>query len=172
MATPTPCYHCGLPVPAGSTWHAEVLGENRPLCCPGCQAVAEAIVAGGLEHYYKHRSETAANPQDLPQILPDELALYDRAEVQQPFVQHQGELSETCLLIEGISCAACGWLIEKHLREGLFMSLGEISVFYTSPIAIVIWALVIVVLLLEPLRQLAARMLGIKIKKIIPESSE
>ncbi len=116
MATPTPCYHCGLPVPAGSTWHAEVLGENRPLCCPGCQAVAEAIVAGGLEHYYKHRSETAANPQDLPQILPDELALYDRAEVQQPFVQHQGELSETCLLIEGISCAACGWLIEKHLR--------------------------------------------------------
>jgi hypothetical protein len=28
------------------------------------------------------------------------------------------------------------------------------------------------VLLLEPLRQLAARMFGIKIKKIIPESSE
>ncbi|MBU1331087.1 MAG: cadmium-translocating P-type ATPase [Gammaproteobacteria bacterium] len=116
MATPLPCYHCGLPVPAGSTWHAQVLGETRALCCPGCQAVAEAIVAGGLEHYYKHRSETAANPQDLPQILPDELALYDRTEVQQPFVQHQGELSETCLLIEGISCAACGWLIEKHLR--------------------------------------------------------
>ncbi|OEC36373.1 Cu2+-exporting ATPase [Pseudomonas cuatrocienegasensis] len=116
MATPLPCYHCGLPVPAGSTWHAQVLGETRALCCPGCQAVAEAIVAGGLEHYYKHRSETAANPQDLPQILPDELALYDRADVQQPFVQQQGELSETCLLIEGISCAACGWLIEKHLR--------------------------------------------------------
>jgi putative tricarboxylic transport membrane protein len=65
-----------------------------------------------------------------------------------------------------------GPLIEKHMREGLFMSLGEVSVFYTSPIAIVIWVLVIAVLLLEPLRQLAARMLGIKIKKIIPESSE
>lgn len=86
------------------------------MCCPGCQAVAEAIVAGGLEHYYKHRSETAANPDNLPQLLPDELALYDREEIQQPFVQHQGALSETCLLIEGISCAACGWLIEKHLR--------------------------------------------------------
>jgi TctA family transporter len=58
------------------------------------------------------------------------------------------------------------------MREGLFMSLGEVSVFYTSPIAIVIWILVILVLLLEPLRQLAARMLGIKVKKIIPESSE
>ncbi|QLC72194.1 cadmium-translocating P-type ATPase [Pseudomonas sp. LPB0260] len=116
MANPIPCFHCGLPVPAGSRFHAQVLGEARELCCPGCQAVAEAIVAGGLEHYYKHRSETAANPQALPQALPDELALYDRAEVQAPFVEHQGELSETCLLIEGISCAACGWLIEKHLR--------------------------------------------------------
>jgi len=86
------------------------------MCCPGCQAVAEAIVASGLEHYYTHRSDTAANPGDLPQILPEELALYDRADVQQPFVQQQGALSETCLLIEGISCAACGWLIEKHLR--------------------------------------------------------
>jgi len=116
MPAPTPCYHCGLPVPAGSSFHAEVLGATREMCCPGCQAVAEAIVAGGLEHYYKHRSENAANPQALPQALPDELALYDRSEVQQPFVQQDGELSETQLLIEGISCAACGWLIEKHLR--------------------------------------------------------
>ncbi|WP_330114161.1 heavy metal translocating P-type ATPase [Pseudomonas sp. JS3066] len=116
MSAPLPCYHCGLPVPAGSRFEARVLGETRAMCCPGCQAVAEAIVAGGLENYYRHRSETAPNPDALPRELPDELALYDRAEVQQPFVQHQGELSETCLLIEGISCAACGWLIEKHLK--------------------------------------------------------
>jgi P-type Cu2+ transporter len=116
MPSPTPCYHCGLPVPTGSRFRAVVLGAERELCCPGCQAVAEAIVAGGLEHYYSHRSENSANPQALPQALPDELALYDRSDVQQPFVQHQGELSETQLLIEGISCAACGWLIEKHLR--------------------------------------------------------
>ena len=116
MPAPTPCYHCGLPVPAGSHFRAEVLGQTRQMCCPGCQAVAEAIVAGGLEHYYSHRSENSANPQALPQALPDELALYDRSDVQRPFVQHEGELSETQLLIEGISCAACGWLIEKHLR--------------------------------------------------------
>lgn len=116
MPAPLNCYHCGLPVPAGSPYEALVLGETRAMCCPGCQAVAEAIVAGGLESYYRHRSETAANPDALPGALPDELALFDRADVQQPFVQHEGELSETSLLIEGISCAACGWLIEKHLR--------------------------------------------------------
>ncbi|QXI26929.1 heavy metal translocating P-type ATPase [Pseudomonas vanderleydeniana] len=117
MTTPLPCYHCALPVPSGSRFTAAVLGETREFCCPGCQAVAEAIVAGGLEHYYSHRSETSANPDALPVQLPDELALYDRADVQQPFVRHDGELAETTLLIEGISCAACGWLIEKHLRN-------------------------------------------------------
>src|SRR5690606_32706929 len=45
-----------------------------------------------------------------------ELALFDRPDVQQPFVSHSGELAETSLMIEGMSCAACGWLIEKHLR--------------------------------------------------------
>ncbi|NWA00071.1 heavy metal translocating P-type ATPase [Pseudomonas gingeri] len=117
MTTPTPCYHCALPVPAGSRFTATVLGETREFCCPGCQAVAEAIVAGGLEHYYSHRSEASSNPDVLPVQLPDELALYDRADVQQPFVHHDGELVEATLLMEGISCAACGWLIEKHLRN-------------------------------------------------------
>ena len=111
MSSPLPCYHCGLPVPAGSRFEARVLEQTRAFCCPGCQAVAEAIVAGGLESYYRHRSDNAINPQALPKALPDELALYDRDEVQQGFVEHQGEVSETRLLIEGISCAACGWLI-------------------------------------------------------------
>lgn len=116
MSSPLPCYHCGLPVPSGSRFEARVLEQTRAFCCPGCQAVAEAIVAGGLENYYRHRSDSAINPQTLPKALPDELSLYDRNEVQQDFVLHRGELSETSLLIEGISCAACGWLIEKHLR--------------------------------------------------------
>ncbi|UVK95423.1 cadmium-translocating P-type ATPase [Pseudomonas atacamensis] len=116
MTSPTPCYHCALPVPSGSRFTAVVLGQAREFCCPGCQAVAEAIVAGGLQSYYQHRSEASANPEALPVQLSDELALYDRADVQQPFVRHEGDLAETTLLMEGISCAACGWLIEKHLR--------------------------------------------------------
>ncbi|HEY8329920.1 MAG TPA: heavy metal translocating P-type ATPase [Pseudomonas sp.] len=117
MAAPLPCFHCGLPVPAGSPYQTRVLGEERAMCCPGCQAVAEAIVAGGLESYYRHRSETAANPEALPKALADELALYDRPDVQQGLVEHQGQQAQTCLLIEGISCAACAWLIEHHLKK-------------------------------------------------------
>ena len=65
-----------------------------------------------------------------------------------------------------------GPLIEKHLREVLFMSLGDVSVFYTSPLAVGIWTLVILALLLGPIQYLLAKVFGVKIKKIIPESSE
>ncbi|WPP02185.1 heavy metal translocating P-type ATPase [Pseudomonas sp. HR96] len=116
MTPPLPCYHCALPVPAGQRYRAPVLGQIRDFCCPGCQAVAEAIVAGHLEHYYQHRSQASHNPQELPLQLPDELALYDRGDVQGPFLHRQDDLSEITLMVEGISCAACGWLIEKHLR--------------------------------------------------------
>jgi len=113
---PTPCFHCALPVPRSGRFTAVVLGETREFCCPGCQAVAQTIVQGGLESYYSHRSEASTNPQTLPTQLIDEQALYDRPDVQAPFVRHDAQLAETTLLIEGISCAACGWLIERHLR--------------------------------------------------------
>lgn len=116
MTQPTPCYHCALPVPSGRRFTAVILGETRELCCPGCQAVAEAIVAGGLESYYRHRSEASPNPQTLPTQLIDELQLYDRPDVQAPFVRHDQAFAEATLMIEGITCAACGWLIEGHLR--------------------------------------------------------
>ena len=59
-----------------------------------------------------------------------------------------------------------GPLIEKHLREGLFMSRGDISVFYTSPIAVGIWLVVLTVLALAILRPLLARLFGIKAEPI------
>ena len=116
MAAPLVCFHCGLPVLTGEAFTAAVLQQPRVFCCPGCQAVAQAIIAGGLESYYQHRSEPSANPEALPGVLPDELLLLDRQDIQKPFVSITDNISETKLLIEGITCAACGWLIEKHLK--------------------------------------------------------
>ena len=65
-----------------------------------------------------------------------------------------------------------GPLIEKHLREGLFMSLGEISVFYSSPIAVTIWLLVLIILTIGFQRALLERLFGIKFGKIVLESKE
>ncbi|SDS59221.1 Cu2+-exporting ATPase [Halopseudomonas xinjiangensis] len=117
MLQPTRCYHCGEPVPTGAPWTCDILGQTRPMCCPGCQAVAESIVAGGLESYYRHRTENSANPEALPAVLQDELEMLDRSDVQQRYVSASGDQREIQLLIEGISCAACGWLIEQRLTK-------------------------------------------------------
>jgi putative tricarboxylic transport membrane protein len=53
-----------------------------------------------------------------------------------------------------------GPLIEKHLREGLILNRGDPSIFYTSPIAATIWALVAAVLLIGFSRKLYDRFLG------------
>ncbi|MGF1529059.1 MAG: heavy metal translocating P-type ATPase [Candidatus Competibacterales bacterium] len=113
-ATADDCYHCGLPLPPGGASEVVIDGAARPMCCPGCHAVAEAIVAAGLEDFYRHRSATANRPETL---IPPELVLYDRPEVQRQFVATRGEGREATLLLEGLNCAACGWLIERRVTQ-------------------------------------------------------
>ncbi|MBW3776343.1 cadmium-translocating P-type ATPase [Aeromonas veronii] len=110
----TPCFHCGEPVPANSGYSIEIKGIVRPMCCPGCQAVAETIMECGLASYYDHRTA----PGTKGDLVPEELAAlthYDLAEVQQEFVTDNGTLREIQLTVEGLTCAACAWLIERHL---------------------------------------------------------
>ena len=64
------CYHCGLPVFSASHYSVSIEGQEREMCCPGCQAVAEAIVSSGLTDYYKHRTDQARSARDLvPEAL-------------------------------------------------------------------------------------------------------
>ncbi|WP_442954754.1 heavy metal translocating P-type ATPase [Pelomicrobium sp.] len=114
----TACFHCGLPVPQASRYAVPVDGVMRRLCCPGCEAVVRAIVAAGLESYYRHRSALPASPRDsLPEFL-RELELYDAPKVQQGFVRAAGEhVREASLILEGIRCAACVWLNEQQLAR-------------------------------------------------------
>lgn len=112
------CYHCGLPIPQGVELTVEIDGTPRAMCCAGCQAVAQAIVANGLTDYYKHRDALPESPREaLPAAL-QELGLFDHPEVQKNFVQPIGEHErEASLILEGITCAACVWLNEAHLTK-------------------------------------------------------
>jgi putative tricarboxylic transport membrane protein len=65
-----------------------------------------------------------------------------------------------------------GPLIEKYLREGLFMSLGDVSVFYSSPIAVGIWLFVLFVMTLGAQRTLLDKLLGAKTKDAAPGSAK
>ncbi len=108
------CFHCSLPIDEPIRFFATINGICQPMCCPGCQAVAEAIVAGGLGSYYQHRVGSTSQQVTLEPV--EELAIYDRADQQQGFVHpaDQGCMVAN-LIIDGITCAACIWLLENHL---------------------------------------------------------
>ena len=112
------CYHCGQDVPAGTDLGVRVEGEVRPMCCLGCQAVAQAIVDNGLADYYRNRDALPDSPREaLPDALGN-LLLYDHAEFQKSFVHALGEHErEAALILEGITCAACIWLNEQHVSR-------------------------------------------------------
>src|SRR5690606_14735504 len=112
------CYHCGAPVPAGVVIHARIADQDVAMCCHGCRAVAEAIVAGGLGDFYRHRTAAAATPVELPETKQRELALFDRDDIQQDFVHRIApDQLECTLLFSGITCAACIWLLERFAAE-------------------------------------------------------
>jgi len=108
------CFHCGLPVSIQAEVRAPIRGESRSFCCTGCKSVCEAIYAAGLEGFYQRTPEgEVLGPPPEP---PKELAIYDIDEVQEEFVTRLGEGREINLLVEGIHCAACVWLIENSLK--------------------------------------------------------
>ena len=42
------CFHCALPLDPNNEFQVEIDGELKPVCCPGCQAVAELIRDTGM----------------------------------------------------------------------------------------------------------------------------
>ena len=112
------CYHCGLPVPRDSHYAVVINGEAQPMCCPGCEAVAGAITNLGLQNYYDYRTAVAEQANLLERDLQDELQTYDRTDVQQEFVfTPKPGIAEAIVNVEGITCAACSWLIEHQLQK-------------------------------------------------------
>jgi Cu2+-exporting ATPase len=109
------CYHCGEVVPDNTNYKVEILGQDREMCCLGCHSVASTIVDSGLTSYYQFRTEKAEKAELIPKEL--QFSHYDNKDVQSDFVHHNGELSEITLSLEGVSCAACAWLIEKQVMQ-------------------------------------------------------
>jgi Cu2+-exporting ATPase len=136
------CYHCGLPIPAGAEFPVEIDQTRREMCCAGCQAVAQAIVGNGLGDYYRHRDALPESPREaLPQVLAD-FGLFDHPDVQKNFVRRAEGVAgeherEAALILEGITCAACVWLNESHVRRQPGVTSVDIN--YTTRRARVRW---------------------------------
>ena len=113
------CFHCGEPVPSGAKYVIRYQKAEQPACCVGCQAVAQTIIDSGNEDYYRLRTDKPQTPEAALEELKN-LKLYDLPEVQTSFVSsdhHDENIREASLILEGIVCAACVWLNERHLHQ-------------------------------------------------------
>lgn len=111
------CFHCGETVPADLDLTVRFDGQDHPVCCHGCHAVAGMILGSGLDAFYRFRPEATGQPEDLPDG-DEAFAAFDEARVQADFVhQHDDQSREASLLVDGLYCAACSWLIERGLSE-------------------------------------------------------
>ncbi|EWH12275.1 heavy metal translocating P-type ATPase [Catenovulum agarivorans DS-2] len=135
----TSCYHCQEQVPEQCTLTVTVNGHEKAVCCAGCQAVANVILQGGFDNYYKFRQNAAEKPIDQSTLGDDNRYLaFDSASVQQEFVSiNQNQQYSADISIQGMHCAACAWLIEKYLSKQAGVS--SIRVNLTNARAEVVW---------------------------------
>ena len=97
-ASATACAHCGAPVPAGTRF-----------CCAGCEGAAALIAGLGLDAFYRRRE--AAEGEIRPTALPP-VDFAARAEPLRGGTEHRLDL-----MVAGLTCGACVWLVEQALAS-------------------------------------------------------
>lgn len=131
------CFHCQEPVLTGQQFITRINDRDELMCCPGCQAVSQAIVDAGLLSYYKFRTEPGSKQNALVPEALTQFSAYDLPEVQQDFVHSEDNVESVSLSIDGITCAACAWLIEHKVKQ--LTGVSQVLVNSTTQRAMISW---------------------------------
>jgi Cu2+-exporting ATPase len=97
--------------------------------------VARAIVSAGHTAYYRNRTAVAERREPLPEEFSD---LFERPSLRDAYVHQRDDgTAASELLIEGITCAACVWLLERQV--GSLPGVTDVSVNYATHRLLVQW---------------------------------
>jgi len=129
------CFHCGAPNLREGVWREVIEGAPRAFCCAGCLAVAQTITAAGLAGFYASRTESAAR---LAAETGEEWTRWDEAAAAAGLVREVGpDRCEVSLLLEGLTCGACVWLLETWLARQ--PGVAEARINFANRRAMVAW---------------------------------
>ncbi len=106
------CAHCALEVPRG----LYEPGEEHQFCCHGCKTVYAVLQGAGLGGYYAVRGAVDSAPVPAASTGSAYEELDDPAFQKTVVHPVPGGFVEAELLLEGMHCAACVWLIERLPR--------------------------------------------------------
>ncbi len=110
MSTPDTCIHCDLPIPPADLVIDEIDGRELHFCCRGCQGVYRIITGAGLNNFYQRRDWLE---QGVPAGVFE--AEFDEKILAGHVISHSESAAGISLIVEGIRCASCVWLLEKLL---------------------------------------------------------
>ena len=138
-STDSSCYHCALPIPAGQPFNCQLNGQLRQFCCPACMAVASTIVGAGLGSFYQFQTKQSERVDG--ELLSDDFSAFDNEQFQASHItlsQHNNTtIASARLLIGGIHCAACIWLLEHQLEK--LTGIKKVSVNFSEQKASISW---------------------------------
>lgn len=130
------CWHCGDGLPPDPP-QAVVAGVSHWVCCQGCRAAAEWIDQLGLGDYYRVRSAAPPRAPD-PDRSRRSADAWQRPDLARHVVRSLASgQCEALLLIDGIRCAACVWLIERSL--GAVTGVQSVQVNSIAQRARIVW---------------------------------
>jgi Cu2+-exporting ATPase len=110
-AAPTICAHCDLPIPPGAQVDDHIGGRDLAFCCSGCAGAYRIISGAGLGDFYRRRRwAEGGTPEGA-----FEAAYTD--EYLSRFVAAAPGGAELSVLVDGIRCASCVWLLEHLLSH-------------------------------------------------------
>lgn len=121
------CYHCLETLPKFGTITALVDGVAQPMCCLGCKAAATFIQQNSLTRFYEHRDRGdhrdffgSLNTQELAFARAGDWQFLDHsADPRHADYVHVDSLGNRniTLLVHGLYCSSCGWLIERAIHS-------------------------------------------------------
>ena len=120
------CFHCALPVPANCKLTVTFEDKRRPVCCPGCKAVAELIRDTGMTRYYDLREMPDPGVGRPPEDAA-EWGVFDNADMLDAFTDRDGDMREATIYVGGMYCSACSWLIETTLGKQPGIASAEVN---------------------------------------------
>ena len=103
------CDHCLQEISKASAIIVESNGESKLFCCKGCLGVFELIHSNSLDAFYNQRCDWLPGPP-VTEVILQESAFSDTVTI-------TGSEHRIELLLSGIRCASCVWLIEKYLMK-------------------------------------------------------
>ncbi|MBR9870150.1 MAG: cadmium-translocating P-type ATPase [Gammaproteobacteria bacterium] len=136
--TPTTCFHCGELAEGNPAITLNLNDQERHFCCQGCKAVCQTIHQEGLTNFYDIRTQAASTPRELSESELLRLRELDHPLVQQSFVAPVKAGQEAQLLIGEITCAACIWLLENHMKHQA--GVQSFTVNHTTQRARLVWS--------------------------------